>query len=68
MARKAIVFGMRVRYYNRSRLDPELEEECGAEYVSFDELLAQSDVLSLNLPLNARDVPLSNSAHPTPVL
>jgi len=26
----------------------------GAKYVSFEELLEQSDVLSLNLPLNVR--------------
>jgi lactate dehydrogenase-like 2-hydroxyacid dehydrogenase len=37
-------------YYNRNRLDPELED--GAEYVSFDELLAQSDIVSINVPLN----------------
>jgi lactate dehydrogenase-like 2-hydroxyacid dehydrogenase len=28
------------------------EEAGGAEWVGFDELLAQADVLSLNLPLN----------------
>ncbi|UKZ81367.1 hypothetical protein TrVFT333_009139 [Trichoderma virens FT-333] len=50
VAVKARAFGMRVRYYNRSRLSPELEE--GAEYVSFETLLKESDVLSLNLPLN----------------
>jgi lactate dehydrogenase-like 2-hydroxyacid dehydrogenase len=37
-------------YYNRNRLDPELEDD--AEYVSFDELLAQSDIISINVPLN----------------
>lgn len=42
---------MRVIYHNRNRLSPALEE--GACYVSFDQLLAQSDVLSLNLSLNA---------------
>ncbi|KAJ4264967.1 glyoxylate reductase [Fusarium torreyae] len=52
VARKARVFGMKVRYYNRSRLSPELEE--GAEYVDFETLLKESDVLSLNLPLNAK--------------
>ncbi|EJT73137.1 glyoxylate reductase [Gaeumannomyces tritici R3-111a-1] len=56
MARKAAAaFGMRVRYYNRTRLAPEVEAECGgAELVGFDELLAGSDVLSLNLPLNPK--------------
>ncbi|KAH9904041.1 glyoxylate reductase [Xylariomycetidae sp. FL2044] len=54
VARKAaLAFGMRVRYHNRARLPVEVEAECGgAEYRGFRELLAESDVLSLNLPLN----------------
>lgn len=52
VATKARVFGMKLRYHNRTRLSP--EEEDGAEYVSFETLLAESDVLSLNLPLNVR--------------
>lgn len=48
---RAFAFGFsKVLYYNRTQLSPELEGE--AEYVPFDELLKQSDVLSLNLPLN----------------
>ncbi|KAK1996124.1 D-isomer specific 2-hydroxyacid dehydrogenase [Colletotrichum falcatum] len=54
VARKAAAFGMRVRYFNRSRLDPALEAECAAAYVDFDTLLRESDVISLNLPLNAQ--------------
>jgi lactate dehydrogenase-like 2-hydroxyacid dehydrogenase len=54
MAKKALAFGMKIRYSNRTRLDAKVEEEIGAEYVSFDELLTESDVLSLNLPLNVR--------------
>ncbi|KAK4121624.1 hypothetical protein N657DRAFT_692143 [Parathielavia appendiculata] len=56
MARKAaLAFGMRIRYHNRTRLDPGVERELGgAEYVGFDTLLAESDVLSLNLPLNPK--------------
>lgn len=37
-------------YHNRNKLDPELE--AGAEYVSFDDLLRLSDVISVNVPLN----------------
>lgn len=50
MANRARAFGMTIQYHNRSRLSPELEQ--GAKYVSFDDLLATSDVLSLNLALN----------------
>ncbi|KAI0814098.1 D-isomer specific 2-hydroxyacid dehydrogenase [Xylaria sp. FL0064] len=49
-AHRARAFGMRIIYHNRRRLDPSLEQD--AEYVSFDDLLARSDVLSLNLALN----------------
>lgn len=52
MAKKAVAFGMKVRYYNRSRLDEGIEKEIDAEYVDFETLLQESDVLSLNLPLN----------------
>lgn len=47
---KAEAFGMSVQYHNRTQLSEELSG--GAKYVTFDELLATSDVLSLNLPLN----------------
>jgi D-3-phosphoglycerate dehydrogenase len=44
---------MKIQYYNRKRLSPAQEKVAGdAKYVSFDELLATSDVISLNLPLN----------------
>lgn len=55
LKRKADAFGMKTIYHNRKRLSEELE--AGAQYVSFDELLAQSDVVSLNLPLNVRFPP-----------
>lgn len=48
--KKAAAFGMTTQYHNRSKLSEELSG--GAKYVDFDELLATSDVLSLNLPLN----------------
>ncbi|GAA5997876.1 D-mandelate dehydrogenase-like dehydrogenase [Rhodotorula paludigena] len=52
-ARRARALGMTVQYHNRSRLSPDLED--GATYLSsLDELLSSSDVVSLNLPLNAK--------------
>ncbi|KAI9791781.1 MAG: hypothetical protein M1833_001340 [Piccolia ochrophora] len=53
LKKKAEAFGMRVQYHNRRKLSDELAG--GAKYVSFDELLSTSDVISLNLPLNVRD-------------
>lgn len=50
MKRKCEAFGMTTIYHNRRPLEE--KAAAGAEYVSFDELLARSDVLSLNLPLN----------------
>jgi D-3-phosphoglycerate dehydrogenase len=50
LKKKAEAFGMRVVYHNRRKLSDELA--AGAEYVSFDELLTISDIISLNLPLN----------------
>jgi glyoxylate reductase len=55
MAVRAISLGMKIQYYNRKRLSPAQEAAAGnAKYVSFDDLLATSDVLSLNVPLNAK--------------
>ena len=53
MKKKTDALGMKCIYHNRNPLSNELAG--GAKYVSFDELLAQSDVLSLNLPLNVSD-------------
>ena len=49
--KKAEALGMKVQYHNRSKLSDELSE--GAKYVGFEELLRTSDVISLNVPLNA---------------
>ncbi|KAK3047442.1 hypothetical protein LTR09_011190 [Extremus antarcticus] len=50
-AERAKPFGMSIQYHNRNQLPSEQEQ--GAKYVSFEELLKTSDVLSLNLALNA---------------
>ena len=44
-------FQMNIIYHNRSR-NPEAEQLFGARYVSFDELLQQSDVLSVHSVLS----------------
>jgi lactate dehydrogenase-like 2-hydroxyacid dehydrogenase len=51
MAKKCkAAYQMEVIYHNRSR-NEEAEREIGAKYVSFEELLAQSDVLSVHTAL-----------------
>lgn len=50
LSKKASAFGMRVIYHNRRRLGREVAGL--AEYVTFEDLLEQSDVVSVNLPLN----------------
>jgi glyoxylate reductase len=62
VAVRARSFGMRIRYHNRTRLSPEIETALEADYVSFDELISQSDVLSLNLSLNANTKHILNAA------
>ena len=50
VARRAKGFNMTILYHNRSRLDPEVEQELGARYVSFEELLEKSDFISVHVP------------------
>lgn len=45
-------FGMKIIYHNR-KPRAEAEQQLGAQYVSFDELLRQSDVLSVHADLSA---------------
>lgn len=52
MAKKAKgAYNMNIIYHNRNR-NPEAEEALDAKYVSFEELLAQSDVLSVHTNLS----------------
>lgn len=51
VALRAKAFGMEIQYHNRNQLAP--DEEQGAKYVSFEDLMRTSDVISLNLALNA---------------
>jgi len=53
VARRAHGFGMRVIYHNTKRAPEEFEREANAEYVTRDQVLEQSDFLSLHVPLNA---------------
>jgi glyoxylate reductase len=51
VARRAIGFGMRVVYTDVERLPEEVEREAHAEWREWGQLLAESDVVSVHVPL-----------------
>ncbi|HEX3090573.1 MAG TPA: D-glycerate dehydrogenase [Ilumatobacteraceae bacterium] len=53
LARRAKAFGMTVAYSNRSAVSLEIEADLGAERLNLDEMLATSDVVSINCPYSA---------------
>ncbi|RJQ68536.1 MAG: D-glycerate dehydrogenase [Desulfobacteraceae bacterium] len=50
VARRAAGFEMTVLYHSRRRADPDVERDCKATFVSKEELLARSDILTLHVP------------------
>jgi len=50
LARRARAFGMTIAYHNRSPISHEVAGELDAERLDLDELLATSDIVSLNCP------------------
>ncbi|MGO1072967.1 2-hydroxyacid dehydrogenase [Lysobacter sp. CA199] len=62
IARRAIGFGMRTLYHNRSRLPEAVERECAASYTSFEELLGRADHLILVLPYSPQSHHLIDAA------
>ena len=51
VARRAPGFGMSILYYARTRR-PEFEADCGATWADLETLLAESDVVSIHVPLS----------------
>ena len=54
IAKRALGFGMKVIYHNRSHLSEADEKACGAKYVSKEELLRTADHVVLVLPYSAQ--------------
>jgi glyoxylate reductase len=52
VAKRAKGFDMKVLYYNTSR-KPEVERELGVKYVDLDDLLRDSDFVTLHVPLTS---------------
>ncbi|MCG8579578.1 MAG: NAD(P)-binding domain-containing protein [Bacteroidales bacterium] len=53
LARRAVASGMSVVYHNRNKVSADIEKQLNARFVSQEELLQTSDVVSLNMPLTA---------------
>ena len=51
VARLSQAFGTQVIYYDVKRLEPADEQKIGANYAPMDELLKQSDIVSIHVPL-----------------
>ncbi|KRK37250.1 2-hydroxyacid dehydrogenase family protein [Levilactobacillus parabrevis] len=52
VAKRMRAFDMNIIYSQRTRLDPKVEAQFDAKFVSLKELIQTSDVLSLHCPLN----------------
>ncbi|MES1043950.1 hydroxyacid dehydrogenase [Bacillus obstructivus] len=52
VARKAKAFGMKILYTGPRRKDEAIEKELNASFVSFEELIQQSDYVSVHSPYN----------------
>lgn len=52
VAKRLAGFDCRILYHNRSRIPAAEEAALGVEYASLDDLLTQSDIISLNCPLS----------------
>lgn len=61
VARRARGFNMKILYHNRSR-NQQLESELGVRYAELDELLAQSDFVSIHASLNSQSRSLIDKA------
>lgn len=51
LAKRLIAFGPSILYYDVKRLKPEEEEQMGLNLASLDELLTNSDIISVHMPL-----------------
>ena len=50
LAKRAKAFDMNVVYYNRNRIDKYKEKKLKVKFVSFENLISKSDVISLHVP------------------
>ena len=50
LAKRAKAFDMKIIYHSRRRVSKKIEKQLDAKYVSFEKMLAKSDVISIHVP------------------
>ncbi len=60
VAKRAQVFGMKIIYHNRSRLEAKKEKSLRVRYVTQNELFRKSDILSIHVPYSKKTHELVN--------
>ena len=50
LAKRAKAFDMNIVYYNRNRIDKDKEKKLQVKFVSFENLISKSDIISLHVP------------------
>jgi glyoxylate reductase len=63
VARRASGFNMRVLYCNRNRMPTEKEQELNAIYTPLEELLQQSDFITVHVPLTEQTINMIGEEH-----
>lgn len=51
LAKRAAAAGMKIIYYNRTKLSNEIEAQFNADWVPFEALISKADVISIHCPL-----------------
>ncbi|MEM3007681.1 MAG: D-glycerate dehydrogenase [Candidatus Nitrosotenuis sp.] len=60
VAKRATAFDMKIIYHSRKKLSQTLENKLRAKYVSFDELIRKSDILSIHVPYKKETAKIIN--------
>jgi glyoxylate reductase len=63
VARRAKGFDMEIIYHNQHNRNIQMEEQLGAKHVDMDELIGESDFLSLHCSLNSESYHLINETN-----
>ena len=61
VAKRALGFGLKILYHNRTKLSKKEERSFGVNYRNFDQLLKESDFVSIHVPLTEETYHLINA-------